>query len=290
MKLFRLIFHAGIALGVVLLASSALSRWFPTVGGLFRAELSVAYLGLSLGHVALLSLQGFRLDRRYARSVAEALYTVGFLHTLMALGLAVVLSATLLADQQSFTLQTLGLVLFPMGSALAPHAVGVWMGNELASRHQDVSEVVEESVFKRLTEDADAARDVIRELYQGRERLLREQTESLREQTRLFSEMKEHLTAAMNLATRTLEDFVKTTNRASKEIGGGLTALNNAVQGARAPVETLREELQGTVGEARAFHTSIRETSEVIKDLNTLHGVIREFLSSDLFSSERAKK
>jgi len=50
------------------------------------------------------------------------------------------------------------------------------------------------------------------------------------------------------------------------------------------------QELQGTVREARAFHTSIRETSEVIKDLNTLHRVIREFLSSDLFSSERAKK
>jgi len=187
------------------------------------------------------------------------------------------------------SVQTLGLVLFPMGSALAPHAVGVWMGNELASRHQDVSEAVEESVFKRLAEDADAAREVIRELYRGRESLLREQTESLREQTRLFGEMKEHLTAAMNLATRTLEDFVKTTNSTSKEIGGGMTALSDAVQGARAPVETLRKELQDTVGGARSFHTSILETSKVIKDLNTLHQVIREFLSSDLFSSERRK-
>ena len=163
----------------MLLVSSTLSPWFPTVGGLFRAELSVAYLGLSLGHVALLSLQGFRLGRHYARLAAETLYTVGFLHTLMALGLTVVLSGTLLADQQSFTLQTLGLVLFPMGSALVPHAVGVWMGHELASRHQDVIEAVEESVFKRLTEDADAARDVIQELYQRRERLLRQQTDSL---------------------------------------------------------------------------------------------------------------
>ena len=99
MKLFRSIFHTGIALGVVLLVSSTLSPWFPTVGGLFRAELSVAYLGLSLGHVALLSLQGFRLGRHYARLAAETLYIVGFLHILMALGLAVVLSGTLFADQ-----------------------------------------------------------------------------------------------------------------------------------------------------------------------------------------------
>ena len=52
------------------------------------------------------------------------------------------------------------------------------MGNELASRHQGVIEAVEESVFERLTEDADAAREVIQELYWGRERLLRQQTES----------------------------------------------------------------------------------------------------------------
>jgi hypothetical protein len=290
MKAFRAIFHAGIGLGVGILITSVLSPWLTAVGDLFRAELSVAYLGLSLGHVALLSIQGFRLDHRDARAAAEALYTVGFLHTLMALGLAVVLSGTLLAVQQSFTLQTLGVVLFPMGSALVPHAVGVWMGNELASRHQDVFEAVEASVWKQFTEDAEATRGVIQELHRRREELLRQQIESLREQAYLFGQIKEHLTVAMSLATRTLEDFVETTNDASKQIGGGLTALAGAVDGANHPVQILKKELEVSVGEVKAFHADIRDTSEVIKDLNTLHRAIVELLSSDLFRSRRAKE
>jgi hypothetical protein len=286
-KLFKGIFHAGIALGVVVLIVSACSSLLPTIRPMLTAEMSLAYLSLSLGHVALLVWQGFRLDPRYARMAAESLYTVGFLHTLMALGLAVILSGTLLSDQETFKLQTLGLVLYPMGSALVPHAVGVWMGYELASRHQDVIEAVEESVFKRLTEDAEAAREVIQELYRRREELLKEQTASLREQVRLFNGIKEHLTEAMNLATRTLEDFVKTTNSTSKDIGSGMEALAGAVQSIHNRAQTLKEELQASAGEVKTFHTAIKETSEVIRDLNRLHRAIVELLSSDLFRRER---
>jgi methyl-accepting chemotaxis protein len=203
----------------------------------------------------------------------------------MALGFAIILSGVLLTGLQSFTIKALGPVLFPMGSALLPHVVGVWMGHELASRHQDGIEAIEESVFKRLAEDADATREVIQELYRRREELLKQQTESLKEQTRLFSDIKERLTEAMNLTTRPLEDFVKTTNNMSKDIGRGLGALNKAVEGILTQVQTLKEELQASASGAKTFHTNIQDTSRVIKDLNKLHKAIVELLSSDLFRS-----
>lgn len=107
-------------------------------------------------HVVFLSLLGYRLEPGYAPLAVEVIHKAAFIHTLIALGAAVVMSGHVIGGE-SFTLGSLRLVLAPMGAALVPHAVGLISAQLLIMhRYEAKSEdVLELEALARLKERAE---------------------------------------------------------------------------------------------------------------------------------------
>lgn len=141
--IFKVTFLLGLALGVGLL--------------LYQAEHLMRFLiyGGS-AHVVFLSLLGYRLGASYAPLAVEVIHKAAFIHTLIALGAAVVMTGYVIGGE-SFTLGSLRLVLAPMGAALVPHAVGLISAQLLTMHHYDAKseDVIELEALERLKERAE---------------------------------------------------------------------------------------------------------------------------------------
>ena len=134
---FMFAFHAGLAVSVALI-----------VRGDPLAMRHLFWVGSV--HVLALFALGFRLSAPRDRLVVQTLHKTGFLHTLMGLAAAVVAVAASSSGNNDAS-HTTGLVLAPMGAALVPHIMGVWLGHWVEVRHATVDMPLED-LKKRLAE------------------------------------------------------------------------------------------------------------------------------------------
>lgn len=229
--LFKAIFLLGPALGVSLLLVQAedLMR-FLVYGG--------------SAHVLFLTVLGYRLEPGYAPLAVEVIHKAAFIHTLIALGAAVVMSGYVIGSD-SFTLGSLQLVLAPMGAALVPHAVGLTSAQLL-------------TMYRYNAKSEDAIELEALERMNKRVELLQQQVTVLREQ----------------------QGYYETISKALKEVeakaSGLRESLNTEIHETAREAREMREAMSSCA-------TAARDTAGFLKDSKKLHGLIVELLDSDLF-------
>ena len=133
MKRFNVVFAIGVGIAALIL---------------FSQDVDAIQLLFPLGtlHVLILAILAWHSNPKLTAGLVEGLHKAGFLHTLMALAAALVVSAQILRPGNKAA--DLSQILLPMGAALIPHVLGVCFGHFLNSRHSEAQPALEESVFK----------------------------------------------------------------------------------------------------------------------------------------------
>jgi len=131
-------FHAGLVPSVAILLSGS-SSWIRFL------------LPAGIVHVLLLWALGRRLKVPFDRHAIASLHKAGFLHTLLGLGGAVVVLAGRVGDSGPNGEQVT-LALAPIGAALVPHILGVWLGHVMDLKRGGA----EPDDRRKLEETADA--------------------------------------------------------------------------------------------------------------------------------------
>jgi hypothetical protein len=211
----------------------------------------------------------------------EGLHKAGFLHTLMALAAALVVSAHLLRPGNKAA--DLSQVLLPMGAALIPHVLGVWFGHLLSSRYFQADPALEENAFKKLTDDADAARGVIQGLYQERERALRHQIAFLQLQGKLLEDIHQRSTSAIEQGASEFSRIGDAARRNSAEIATSLDSLGGLLKSITATAVNARVNVDSCGKEVQQCTTALQDAVKVIGDTHKLHDAISDLLSKKLF-------
>jgi hypothetical protein len=140
-KPLALAFHTGLLPGVLIL-------WYGD-SAMFRFLLPVGVL-----HVCVLWTIGRRLKIPLDRQAVSSLHRAGFLHTLLGLG-AAVMAVAHAWEQGQIIVAPVTSALSPMGAALIPHVLGVWLGHTIDLKSfggddSDVGRKIEESAHSVL--------------------------------------------------------------------------------------------------------------------------------------------
>jgi hypothetical protein len=270
MKIFNKVFNVGLAIAILILLSKDLSA----ISGLL-------YVGAV--HMVILAIVARKSNPNLMPGLVEGLHKAGFLHTLMALAGALIVTAHLLGP--GYKGGDLGQVLLPMGAALIPHVLGVWFGQILGSGHFEGLPALEESVFKKLCEDADAARDVIRGLFQEREQALREQIASLQIQRKLLEDIQQRSSAVLEQGVSEFRKLSEAARRISLEIGTSLQSLDTLLKTVTASGASARSNVDGCGREVKECSTALQDALKVIRDTHKLHDAISDLLTQKLFRS-----
>jgi hypothetical protein len=293
MRFVRVTFHVGLGLAAAVFALAALSIIETRLRGALQTEALLGYVALGLSHVLLLGFFGSKLSPALRPAVAGWLYTAGFLHTLIGLGIAVAMAGSSLMDGGQLAGGALGAVLAPMGAALLPHAVGVWIGQSLEGQRADAAATIQESVLKKLADDGEHSRGVLRELYKQREDLLRAEVSALERQITLWDSVHASLAKSLNDAVAQVNTISDATRKVAsavqepaKQLGAVLAELGKEVAAASASAHQLRENLSASANEAGRLQPGIRETIAVMGDLKRLQASVVELLQSEIFKRE----
>ena len=272
MKIFNMVFNVGLGIAAAILLSRNT--------GLIQFLL---YIGIT--HLLILISIAWKSQGLLAPAMVEGLHKAGFLHTLMALAAALVVSARLFGAVK-FTPADLSQVLLPMGAALVPHVLGVWGGQLVGSRYFEAAPAIEESIFKKLAEDADAAREGIRQLFGERERALREQIAALQLQQRLLDEMHERSVKTLDQASTNLSTLAGAVQRISSELGSSLATLAATIKSVVSSAGQAATDINDCSTQVRECAGGLREATKVVQDVHKLHDAISQLLNEKLFSRE----
>ena len=290
MTAVRVVFHVGLFAAFGMLVLAAASVVLPGTRELLGLRVLISYVVLGVGHVLLLGYLGQRLEVGLRPAMANWLYTAGFVHTLIALGTAVASAGAGIGSEGALTPAALGLLLAPMGVAIVPHAIGVWIGHAFEARQVDAVATIQESVLRRLADDANETRTVLKQLYEQRERALRNEIAALQRQLGLWEEMQSHLSDSLSGAVKQIQGVGTAANRLVTKLDASLQRLTAAfdglatsTEGAKDAAAGVRKELGEAVGEAKVLGTAMRDTTQVVGDLKQLQASIVELLSAELF-------
>lgn len=303
MRRIRILFHAGLAVALTMLL---IATWGLVVNKhLLNVDLLLGYIVAGVVHVLSLGMLGSGVSAASRPSVANWLYTAGFVHTLIALGTAIATAGTTLASGGPLSLATLAPVLAPMGAAVIPHALGVWIGHTFESQRLDAMSTIEESIIKKLADDADETRGVLKELYASREKLLKAELASLQSQGRLWQEANVDLAKLLQQAR---DDIGRTLESARGQLGEVGSAAKTLATDLKQPLSrvtkvletlaldsqkasdasaTLRKAVEASAADASALKGALRDAIAVVGDLQKLQSSIVELLEAELFKPQR---
>jgi hypothetical protein len=110
-------------------------------------------LPLGIVHVSVLAAVGWKTRVPHDQHVVTTLHRAGFLHTLIGLG-AAVMSVARLAGQSGALVADTGLALAPLGAALVPHVLGVWLAHIFEMSR--MTPATPATVDRKLTESVEA--------------------------------------------------------------------------------------------------------------------------------------
>lgn len=288
MKVFRALFNAGLVVALAALLIALVGLVFPELRPPVGARELVAYDALVVVLMLALGVSARKVPTEERAELSSWLYTAGFLHTLIALAIAVVNVGSVVAVADALNRSAIGQVVAPMGAALLPHAIGVWFGQHY-EKYSSVTSA-EASFIRALAEDATRARSAIAGLYEQRERALRSEVQALERQTKLWDQL--HTSAnqtlrdaeaslgALSTAAKRVAD---STQGASDDMRRQLEKLGVEVSHVAANVRKVREELGASADEAGALSSALKQATGVLNDLERLQTSIVELLSRELF-------
>jgi hypothetical protein len=288
MRTFKYAFHFGFAAGVLLLGIAAAGMLMPSLRDMVRPTNLLAYDGMVVVHVLILYFLGKRVVAADSSEAANWLYTAGFMHTLLALGLAVINAGYLLIGTQAITNASLGIIVAPMGAAVIPHFMGVWAGMTLESGRSTQGDDL--SFLQKLASDADIAKLRLQQLYDQREQLVVKEMAGLEKVNRLYGSIHTALAASAQDVGDAARDVsaqtataAKNVTKASSSLIAGFDGIAAELQKVETVVNRLKTQLAGSTTDATDLAKSFRSATEVVQEIEKLHRSVVELLSNELF-------
>src|SRR5207249_4583913 len=145
-------------------------------------------------------------------------------------GTVIASTGSSVAAGQVLTLATLVPIIAPMGAAVVPHALGVWIGHSFESRRVDALTTIEQSILKKLADDADETRDVLKDLYSKREQLLRDEVTSLQRQGALWKSANADLSSLLQQARIDIGQTLTDAQAQLRQVGTAAVAVANEMK------------------------------------------------------------
>jgi hypothetical protein len=293
MRLTRSIFHCGLAMAATLLVGTLLATRIEGFGIFVDDRVALVYLAMACVHILALGAASARATDQPAVA-ASSLYTAGFLHTLIALGVSIALAGALLARTEELTMASLGLILVPMGTAVLPHALGVWMGHSIEAAgipNEGASDTPRAGLFAPLEQEIAAGRDTLRSLMQDQERLLRESLSLLREQLEEWratqAAIRDELASsrsAVKQLSATFDGAVKSSEEQIRKLGAAWARLQRAVDRTRAAYATLADGLIEAAAASKPMREELLGAADVVRDIQKVHQSVVDLLEAELFA------
>lgn len=259
MTLFWVIFFSGLLPSILIL--------------LFAHSLMPWLLSIGIAHIVGLFVVAFRLSSRALPLAIDTLHKAGFLHTLLALGAAVIISGNLIRGG-NFDSASLSQVLLPMGAALIPHILGLMGGQGLQMR----SVAPEQEETKQLRE--------LRDLHKKRKEVLEQIIGITAVERDLQSDICDKLRAQKLTVEQTstvLLSFQTALQTLLTDTRNALAAVKTATTELTAELTATRNEAEKVRTEMETIAADVKKLTLLFKDTELLHRKILEFLESDLF-------
>lgn len=229
-RLITLLFHLGLLPSALLLARG-------------DVEAMRHLLPLGLTHMVLLFAAGCRVRPPGTAAVVQTLHKAGFLHTLLGLGAAILAVARASTDLATGPVSIMT-ALAPMGTAILPHALGVWLGHAIDMRRGP--DEMTEDAMQKLAREADASLKVLETAH-----------------ARL-----DGLTPGLERLGGRLTDMLAKCTEASKRVEAALVELERRSAGAADAAEN--------------FEGSIARVADVNNQIAVVHRQLIELLESTL--------
>lgn len=251
---FRIFFLAGLALACTAIAFVLANN--------ITLVVSVTYLLLAVLHILLLAAIGMRMNPVDRGGAPVWLYTAGFLHTLIALGVAIATAGIRLREIRAENLVAeLGTILVPMGTAVLPHFLGVLAGQFLEQPRSEQPGQIYEAMVERLTLQAEQGVQSLGTLFARREALLKQEVDLLERQVKHWQQSEQSI-RAMIARVNTLSDDLEQAGRAANGLRGSLDTASQ---------------------HARTLAPALQEATRVVGDLRKLQESIVDLLSQSIF-------
>ena len=103
----------------------------------------------------------------------------------------------------------------------------------------------------------------------------------------MLTDMEDSLRKTLNAVNKSLQDLLavvqKGVNDGLKAVENALTSVTNTAAGLDGELATMRAEAQKARAEMAGCANAVKELTSLLKDTESLHRKILEFLESDLF-------
>lgn len=250
--------------------------------------LALGYDAMSVAHLLWMTTVVRRLEGPDRRGATGWLYTAGFLHTLVALGVTVAFAAVAIRDGAG-TSDSLYTALAPMGAAIIPHFVGVAAGQYLETQGA-VSGTRESSFLQQLAVDAGTAQASLKSLYAERERALTAEIEALQQQavrwkalSGAIEQVLRNLESSASESKETFRQLSKETKSAIASVAQTSVTLVDRLNDTAAASDRMSKAAHEAANGAEQTSKGFRDAKKVVNDLNALHVAIVELLSNEIF-------
>ena len=279
LRTVRLVFHGGLLLAASALVLVVTGVFVERIGPLIRLETAIAYVAAAVLHmVGLVAAVRFTVDSHRQHGIGF-LYTAGFVHTLIALGVAIGVGGAELLTTGAMDARAIGIVLFPMGAAVLPHAVGVWLGQDIEASLPSPSERVQEGVLGGLKRDAGQARAELQALYDARRATLEREVEALTRQLDLWTDMESKVTAWVRSAEGRLHTVAEAAGAAERLLQG----VEQAASESTASLRGFKAAIQDGTSQLNGIEPGVKELAERIEQVGQMSGAIVDLLEHRLF-------
>ena len=248
---------------------------------LFQLNHFVHYLlYLGTAQVLVLGILGTRLPLGYMPMAIETLHKAGFLHTLFAMGAALVVSGDIISAG-IYSPEALSKILMTMGAAILPHAIAVMVSQGFQMQH-----------FHPDGERMEAM-EGLTTLYEQRKRVLQQVIEALQEETGMHENIKIHLKDQDEALTGLKESLAILQANFEETLSRLTEKTDKAFGGLEATLKTLREnmtetkvQMDGTKEAAQGLKSASDQAAKSLaglRDMEKLLGLFEELINAEIF-------
>ena len=288
MEFLRKLFFVGSGLAVLFLIAMVLLSSIGVPQSIDLSDVALGYDGASIIHLLWMARIVSSLQGAERRGASGWLYTAGFLHTLIALGVTVTFAAVTLRGSADSP-ELLYTALAPMGAAILPHFIGVAAGQWLEVQGANAG-TRENSFLQQLAVDAGAAQASLKSLYSERERALQAEVDALKQQSSRWNA----LSTALSDVLQNVEDSAaeskeyfrllsKETKSAMASVSQTSVTLVDRLNDTSAAAARMATAANGAAEGASQAAQGFNDAKKVVEDLNALHVSIVELLSNEIF-------
>jgi hypothetical protein len=284
-------FNVGILIAFVTLFGAALNVRSQALAEWLSLEKLLIYDLLACVHVVVLFLLFRRESGNHdVERSAATLYTAGFIHTLLSIGLALCSLAAVLYSRESASLKDILVVIAPLGAAVLPHACAVWFGLALEHSHRSPTRD-QETFFKALVTDANEANRSLQDLFTKRSEAVRSEIRAVEILTARITSLGHAAEGALQEAKTAISELssegkvvVADAKSATGALRRAFASSSTAVDGLGVSANVLAEALKKAAPATQATAKELATARDTVAKLNELQAAIVDLLTSTLFA------